>query len=249
MAYLLGAVGNGDVSEGGRLLGEDGAYLTDGASDTSSLDPAATVISQYANSPVLRALIDGFHAAADPSPNIDAFYDNVWNIDTATGYGLDVWGRIVGVSRVLTLPPSGDFGFTEDGGAVFGGGAFYSSALSTNNFELSDDAFRTLILVKAAANIGSATAQNTNALLRALFPGRGRCYAVDLGGMACAYNFEFRLQPFELAVLRQSGALPRPSGVQVFITQIDPTSAFGFAEGGFAPFGSGDFSGGPVHAG
>ena len=241
MAILLGG-------DGAELLGPDGAVLTDGQdSALSTLDIGATLISQYANSPVITAIIEAFRAASDKSDDIDAFYDYLWNVATAKGYGLDVWGRIVGVTRVLTLPPSGDFGFGEGGYAAFGDGAFYSG-LSTLNYPLPDDQFRILIMVKAAANISGASAPRVNAMLTQLFPGV-RCYAIDLGSMRAMYTFEAPLTPVQLAVLTQSGAVPRPAGVQLWVLQQEAPHRFGFAEGGFASFGSGTFFGDPVHAG
>ncbi|EGI1420308.1 DUF2612 domain-containing protein, partial [Salmonella enterica] len=62
---------------------------------------AATVLAQYAASPRLNALINSFNAALSPDSFINDFYDLIWNIDTAEKYGLDVWGKIVGVSRRL----------------------------------------------------------------------------------------------------------------------------------------------------
>src|SRR5690348_15169237 len=73
-----------------------------------------TIISQYANSATLVQLIENLNTYLDPRPLFDQFYDLVWNIDTAQGYGLDVWGRIVGVERTLTIntPPT-YFGFYD----------------------------------------------------------------------------------------------------------------------------------------
>ena len=68
------------------------------------LDFAKTIISQYENSQTLYQLISNFHDYIDPTANIQAFYDLVWNVDSAQGWGLDVWGNIVGVSR--TIPGS-----------------------------------------------------------------------------------------------------------------------------------------------
>src|SRR5260221_2382599 len=73
----------------------------------------ATIISQYANSPIITQLISNFFQYVDPTVNIDAFYDFVWNLDTAKGYGLDVWGRIVGVQRQLNVPVGKFLGFDE----------------------------------------------------------------------------------------------------------------------------------------
>ena len=72
-----------------------------------------TVNSQYANSPILTNIIADCNAYFDPRPNLDSFYDNIWNLNSAQGYGLDVWGRIVGVERQLKVQISFWFGFQE----------------------------------------------------------------------------------------------------------------------------------------
>ncbi|MFV8906310.1 DUF2612 domain-containing protein [Serratia fonticola] len=75
---------------------------------------ADTIISQYADSPKLRSIIDTFNQAVETDEFIDNFYDMVWNIETAGTYGLDVWGKIVVVSRLLTVTPNEKyFGFDE----------------------------------------------------------------------------------------------------------------------------------------
>lgn len=214
-----------------------------------------TVLSQFANSPTLLSLIDSFSSAVNPSANIDAFYDNVWNIQTAVGYGLDVWGRIVGVGRVLKIPGGAiDLGFEEAGNASaapFGQGVFYSGTQSTQNFTLSDDVFRSLILIKALANISQSNIHAYNTILMSLFPNRGNAYVLDTGNMTMDVVFQFQLQPYEIAILTQSGAFTPPTGVGInVIIMIDASSQFGFAEAGaFAQgFNNGTFFGGFLQA-
>ncbi|MBN6824311.1 DUF2612 domain-containing protein [Methylobacterium organophilum] len=84
-----------------------------------------TILSQYANSDRITGLIETFFAATDQTANFDAFWDNIWNLDTAVGYGLDVWGRIVGINRVLQVANDQFFGFAEAGDALpFGDARF-----------------------------------------------------------------------------------------------------------------------------
>lgn len=74
--------------------------------------------------------------------------------------------------------------------------------------------------------------------------GRGRCYVNDLGNMQMRYTFEFYLQPWEKAIVTQSGALPRPTGVLASILEVQLPNVFGFAEAGTvsaAPFNQGTF--------
>lgn len=220
-----------------------------------------TICSQYANSPILLQLLQNMNGYLDPRKNLINFYNYVWNVDTAQGFGLNTWGRIVGVSRVITIPGSaGSFGFAnsdsppdwQNFGSVDSpgvGGPFFSGQVSTGGFTLNDDSYRTLILTKALANICATTAPALNQLIQNLFPGRGRAYVQDggqtnksAGGMRMSYVFEFPLTNIEYAILAYSGVLPHPAGVLVSITVV-PTGTFGFEEQGslVEPFNFGVF--------
>lgn len=184
-----------------------------------------TIISQYANSPTLLALISNFAEYVNPNTLIDQFYNLIWNVDTAVGYGLDVWGRIVGVTRVLTVSQGALFGFNEMGlpAVPFNQGPFYAGPGSTSNFELSDNAFRTLIFAKALSNISDGSIPAINQLLLNLFPGK-KSYVIDSGGMAMIYKFEWAMAEVDQAIVAQTGILPKPVGVSVtvVITGGDP---------------------------
>ncbi len=185
-------------------------------------DLNVALLSQYANSPVLRALLDDAHDVFDPTPNFDAFYNMIWNIDTAQGFGLDVWGRILGVGRVIQIPsPGGAFlGFDgSDLAHTFGFGVFYGFGSSTDNFPLSDDYYRRLLLAKAAANITDCSIPAINALLTALFPAYAPVYVIDSGGMALIYHFGVTLNVVDYAIVTQTGVLPRPAGVSYTVEQ------------------------------
>jgi hypothetical protein len=201
-----------------------------------------TILSQYANSPIIMSIIDMANTNIDPSANIDEWYAKVWDVSTAEGYGLDVWGRIVGVSRVLELGNEPVLGYKE-GGTIdytpFGQARFFQGTTIGSSYNLSDDAFRVLILVKALANISRCTSSMYNAMLMKLFPGRGNAYVSDIGNMSARLTFEFILQPFELAILKQSGAFSNPTGVQFDIIQIERYHNFGFKEAGFITAGYG----------
>jgi len=178
-----------------------------------------TVISQYANSPVLTQLISDFADYVDQTQNFDDFYDLVWNVDTAQGHGLDVWGRIVDVRRTLHIPTPGTFfGFEEAVGAEpFGQAPFFSGDPLTTNFDLSDTAFRTLIFAKALANISDGSIPSINQMLLNLFPNRGNAYVTDGLNMSMTYTFGFSLSPVEFAIVSQSGVLPKPVGVSATV--------------------------------
>lgn len=212
-------------------------------------DFEATVISQYANSPTLLQLVQNCNQYLRQDANFQAFFDFVFNVDTAQGFGLDYWGRIVDISRLLEIQSNFNlFGFqntdTPPGVLPFNQGVFNVPGNGiTASYELLDDSYRTLILVKALANISATTAPAVNNLLRNLFPGRGKAYVLDLGNMAMQYTFEFQLTPTEYAILSQSGAIPHPAGVKTTIVTIADTALFGFAEAGptSQTFGNGAF--------
>lgn len=182
-----------------------------------------TIISEYNSSPSITALINSFNAAVDPTVDIDAFYDLVFNVDTAVGYGLDVWGRIVGVGRVLQISSSKFFGFEEAtvlSADPFNQSPFFSGQQLNNNFSLSDAGFKTLIFAKALANICNGSIPAINQILMTLFSGRGNAFVIDNGDMSMSYAFAFTPTPVETAIIQQSGVLPKSTGVSVNVVLI-----------------------------
>jgi hypothetical protein len=185
-------------------------------------NPLQTVITKYANSPAICQLVQNMNDYFSPEANIDQFYDQIWNIETAEGYGLDVWGRILGVGRVLAVAQGGPYlGFEEADDAnmtPFGQGIFYAGSAVTQNYALQDDDYRTLLYAKAAANICDGSTPSINAILLLLFPGLGNCYVTD-GNKTMTYTFTFALTPVQLAIVQESGVLPRPCGVSATVVQ------------------------------
>lgn len=183
-----------------------------------------TVISQYANSPILTTLISNFYQYIDQTQNLDSFFDLIWNVLTAQGYGLDVWGRIVGVSRTFQSPSTTkNLGFDEAtvvNADPWNQSPFYSGPSLQSTFSLSDTDFRRLILAKAAFNITDGSIPSINQLLLNLFPNRGNCYVTDDGNMAMTYTFNFVLSTQEIGMLFQSGVLPKPTGVLATIVHL-----------------------------
>ena len=182
-----------------------------------------TVISQYANSPRILRLIDDFNAWINPAANIQLFYDLIWNVDTAQGYGLDIWGRIVGINRVVTLSAGAYFGFAEaddNTETPFNQAQFYSGETSTANYSLDDETYRRLIMAKALYNISDCSIPSINKVMLMVFPGRGDCYATDGDDMTMTYKFTFPLSDVELAIAQTSGILPRPAGVLATVVVV-----------------------------
>jgi len=178
---------------------------------------ATTLFSQYANSPVILGLLQSFSDAQDPADLIDRFYDQVWNLDTAEDWGLDVWGRIVGVQRVIPVAASKYFGFSEAGNLSadpFGQSPFYPGFQNVSSFPLSNDAFRQLIYAKCAANIWDGSIPGYNLILRLLFPGEAP-YVMDNQDMTMTVVLGFSPTPVQQSILFNTDVLPRPAGVFV----------------------------------
>ncbi|MFT9208221.1 hypothetical protein HK27_09895 [Acetobacter orientalis] len=181
-------------------------------------DVQKTVLSQYSCAPTLNALIEAWNQTLDPIRLIETWFTNIWNLDTAQGYGLDVWGRIVGVERVLTLSTDSFFGFAEPQDLTlqpFNAAPWYSGTQTTSNYRLSDEAFRQLINAKALANITDGSITSLNAILMTLFAGQGDVWVADTGTMTLTYTFNFAPSAVQVSLIQSSGVLMRPAGVRV----------------------------------
>lgn len=197
---------------------------------------------QYAASPVIQTLVAD-RASYFATGWQQDFYDVVWNVDTARGFGLDIWGRIVVIGRNVQVPVADYFGFSTSpqSWSSFGEDSMYSGPAATDTYVLADNAYRTLILAKALSNITATDSRSLNKVLQNLFPDRGRVWVNDLGSMSMRILFEFPLEPWEFSVLTNGGVVPRPAGVGVKIAQV-PVETFGFSEAGDAqPFNQGTF--------
>lgn len=186
-----------------------------------------TVASQYANSPILMQLLQNMQPYLDPSADLDSFYANMWDVNTAVGYGLDVWGRIVGIDRVITLTQNMlYFGFAEAADIPlttpqpWGQAPFFDGSYINQNYSLADDAYRKLIMAKALTNITNCSIPAINQLLRNLFSTLGQAWCTDTGNMTMTYTFAFTLSSVDYAIIATSGVMPRPAGVSTSIIQL-----------------------------
>jgi hypothetical protein len=197
-----------------------------------------TVMKQYSNSPTLLALLADFDQWCDLTKFSADFLSNVWDISTAQGFGLDIWGRILGQSRELQVAqsPDNNFGFNINGATgtqwkPWGQAPFYGGqSAGTVAFSLQDPYYRKLLLVKAAANIATCDCPSINALMRTMFGDRGRCYVgYDITHpMHVGYHFEFFPTPVEKSII-ESGLFPHPAGtIGMYIYKTLTFTPFGF---------------------
>lgn len=187
---------------------------------------SVAIQSQYSASPKIVRLMQLYLKWLSVYKNIDTFYDNVFNIFTATSYGLNIWGDIVNISRIIDV--------TNDDGSV-------------SSVTLEDDDYRALILYKALANISAATPLSLNTLLNALiqtnvgnFPARG--YVLEVDVMVIRWVFEDYLTPLQRAIFLAAGILAKGAGVGWELYAVNPEQVFGFDGSDLQPFNQAPFA-------
>jgi len=205
-----------------------------------------TIQSQYGASPHILGIVEAAAKQIDPTGDIKTFYDEVFNPLTAEGVGLDIWGRIVGASRYLNVENEDFFGFYGSQLNPFNQAPFYITG-DTNVFRLNDTAFRTLIFLKAAANIGNATLPSLKEILSRLFD--DPVLVMNIGEMKVRIVFEFYLTPYQRALFREYGVLNLGGGVGFEYYEIDPQGTFGFNGSQLQPLNQGVFNVYPIQEG
>lgn len=171
-------------------------------------DACASIQSQYSASENMTSVIAGFARMIDPYEEIQTFYDDIFNIMSAQGQGLDIWGEIIDIPRVIQV---------NDASAM----------------TLDDDHYRALLLYKALANISSSDIATLNKLLQTLIDTdigvfNGNAYVLETGPMKIRWVFEYFLNEVEMAIFKTAGTLARGAGVGWEMYAVDPDKVLGF---------------------
>lgn len=187
--------------------------------------------SQYSASTRIISILESCREHILPDADIVSFFDNIFNIETASGVGLDIWGNIIGVSR-----------FVPD----------YQD--STTIYTLTDEQYRTVLFYKAGANIMDATLYSLNYLLKKLYPDY-RCFVrnannyvnddgryYDSNPMEIEYVFiDTDLSDLEKSIFSLVGAFGKGAGVHFNLSEYSYDEIFGFYGSGLQPFDQGVF--------
>lgn len=210
------------------------------ASDDFHID--ATVQSQYAASPHIRALVDAFWEALNPDADIDLIYKNMIDPDTAVGFGLDVWGRIVAIGREYLAADEENiyFGFNPNSSInsrldTFDNAPFFKKI--DGKVRLADPAYRTYIFIKAMINIGDCSLASINRMLKLMFP-NAEIYCLHVDTMVLRLVIRSELAAADKQALLNLPWLPAGVGLEMYQI-ITPT--FGFNGSGLNPFNQGTF--------
>jgi len=187
----------------------------------------------------IQAMMKQWQIIADFIRNPENF-----DIDKATGYRLDVIGRIVGLSRSVPAVISKVFfgfaghvnsaGFSSKSQADYTGAPFFSKFTPAyGDYQLGDNEYRRFLKVKIAKNATSATIASDERVslqevIQAAFS--GEAYVTDRKDMTLALNISPEIPLDELRLIVRLGLLPKPAGVRYdYYYQVTPGQTFGFS--------------------
>jgi len=162
--------------------------------------------------------------AIGPETDIDNFYNFVFNLNTAHGFGLDDWGIIVGITRYLEIVPSGVYvgyynpAFTQPDQVYtpFSVAPFFNGNAATNTVPVPDDIFRKMIFAKAYANIHPPSIPTINKVLEIIL-GAGVGYVKNNHDMTIEFIFNVPISAIDGDIIYNSGIVPIPDGVEVIV--------------------------------
>lgn len=181
------------------------------------IDISETIIRQYSNSPRLLRLLEDFRDNLDPGAFYEMAMDRIFDPRTASGVGLDIWGRIVGVSRYIDVAVDKYLGFAEASDLntdTWGSAIWYNGGgTKAGSIAMADEMFRKLIFAKAWSNLSDGSIPSINGCLQMLFSDSGRVYAVDNRDKSITFTFEFQPDAAQIAIVENSGVMPVPAGV------------------------------------
>lgn len=157
----------------------------------------------------------------------EKWYRDVFNLNTASQFGLAVWTKILGIDEPIrfTEVSKDNFGF--------GGGTGVQSfdeagfAFLFNNVVLQEDTVRKFLLMRWFVLTENLSVYNINKMLARLF-GDNFAFVTDNGDMTIGYTFAFAPDSELQLLLDGTSFLPRPAGVKMIGWVSTPRDAFGF---------------------
>lgn len=184
---------------------------------------------QSDQSPNLRGLLEKYQLwySAEHTSFWTAWERDVFNLNTANDFGLNVWSIILDLPLYLPVNASPKdypaFGFAPYGlnfdNGNFGTDTDYISELSTEQK-------RQLLKLRWWQITSSGTIPDINRAMADVF-GAGNAWALDGFDMSVRYIFTQYLPDSMLSIIEQFDILPRPSGVKGYYL-IQPRRAFNF---------------------
>lgn len=204
---------------------------------------------QYSNAPYLSSLLNKhikwFKEATQEF--WDDWQRDVFSLDTANSFGLEVWGNILGVKRPASVPQN----YVIDTSNIL---KFYNTntktwhsvwlaGVNTFNVEINpqegveysvfpipDEMYRRCLKAKLFLLYSNYSVTDINRFLKYLFPNKS-VYVRDNLDMTMDIIFNYIPTDVELSIITFEDFSPRPAGVKMNygISLIDENT-FGFAE-------------------
>lgn len=143
------------------------------------------------------------------------FLTNIFNINTANTFGINLWGKFLNVPR-----PS----YVQDGQTI----------------TFTDDQYRLLIKGQLLLMNSNGSLASINDYLNYLFPNKA-AFVIPYTTMAIRLVFYYNPTPDELAIIQATNFLPRPAGVEVDYVIFPADEIFGFDNTEMANFDNGSF--------
>ncbi|WP_334320359.1 DUF2612 domain-containing protein [Gilliamella apicola] len=189
------------------------------------------IIWQYRTKPKALGTIKAIYKETDLTFQNIIQISDILNIDTATGYALDLVGRHIGVSRVLpTVIAKEYFGWLEDDSALsFGVGEFYryGDALSAS-VVLNDNDYRFFIRARITKNYQTGTIENIVKSIQFVVGNHSNVIDIQNMTMNIIVNSD-KLNSLTLYAISKMDVLVRPIGVMYKYTVLINEKPFGFA--------------------
>lgn len=216
-----------------------------------------TILSQYSTSKHIKGLIYAFQEAIDPTAEIQQFYDDIFNFETAKDYGLDIWGVIVATTRYLDVERGKFFGYyTSENSSrydpetyksfyTYDQQPFFYNRGTTTYFKLSTASWRMVLKTKMFINISDSTLPSLKQFVRMIFTKTDgtediRNTVINNGTMAVRFLI-YNSTEDRVAILKQYAQFATGAGISTSYG-IVPESYFGFAGTDAVPFGQAEFS-------
>lgn len=183
-----------------------------------TIDNSRCWLWQYDQAPNLSALLKSSDAFVQN--NVSKFWEdwekNVFNIRTADTFGLNLWGKILGVERIK---------YTNDAGETV---AF------------TDDMYRLLLLARVMKFNSNGSLKSINDYLQFVFEGKP-VFCVTNNDMSIRIILYYHPSTEDMAVIQSDGFIPVPAGVLVNYYVVPPEETFGFDGSGLTGFDDGVF--------
>lgn len=232
--------------------------MTQAGTFSFSYDTNAGNLFQYNNAPILQSLLSA--EATFYQQNVGVFFEDwltdVLNIDTANTFGLEVWGKILGVPRPYQVPENyhvnrrGQFELYNTESGTFhefwligqDNPAIYLDAghgVDSQSF-VDDETYRLFLKGRMFLYNSNGSVYDINRYLSLIFPDRP-IYVLNGYDMTVSVVFFYTPSLRDLALINSPDFLPLPTGVEsnVAITSFDYT--FGFEGSGLLGFNQGVF--------